>query len=225
MKKGKLLIIEGGDGAGKATQTARLYERLQQEGHRVKMVSFPNYDSDASALVKMYLKGEFGTHPSDVNPYVASTFYAVDRFASWKKEWKELLEDGGIVLADRYTTSNMVHQMVKYEDPVERNRFLDWLWDFEFCKLGLPVPDQVLLLDVPLAISEQLMANRQGKTGGETGDIHEKDRAYLRRCHEAYDELVAKYGWTRIACTTGDTLRSISSIHEEMYRAILPHLA
>ncbi len=220
MKKGKLFILEGGDGAGKATQTAMLFERLKKDGVSVKTVSFPDYDSDSSALVKMYLRGEFGTHAQSVNPYAASAFYAVDRYASWKRDWKLFLEEGGIVLADRYTTSNMVHQMVKYEEPAERAAFLDWLWDFEFDKMGLPVPDHVLLLDVPADVSEALMKERAGKTGGDTGDIHEKDREYLRRCHRAYDELVARYGWTRIACAANGALRSRETIHEEIYEKI-----
>ena len=141
---GRLIIIEGGDGSGKATQTALLKERLLKEGYKVKSVSFPNYDSPAAMPVKMYLAGDFGKKPSDVNPFVASSLYAVDRFASFRMDWQNFYEEGGIILADRYTTSNMVHQMVKYEDPAERKAFLDWLEDFEFVKFGLPRPDAVL---------------------------------------------------------------------------------
>ena len=190
---GKLIIIEGGDGSGKATQTALLKERLEREGYNVRTVSFPNYDSPAAMPVKMYLAGDFGKKPSDVNPYVASTFYAVDRFASYRQDWQEFYEKGGLILADRYTTSNMIHQAVKYDDPAERDAFLDWLDDLEFGKFGLPRPDGVCLLDVPEAITERLMANREHKTGGATGDIHEKDTSYLLRVHEAYDELSRRY--------------------------------
>lgn len=218
---GRLIIIEGGDGSGKATQTALLKERLLKEGYKVKSVSFPNYDSPAAMPVKMYLAGDFGKKPSDVNPFVASSLYAVDRFASFRMDWQNFYEEGGIILADRYTTSNMVHQMVKYEDPAERKAFLDWLEDFEFVKFGLPRPDAVCLLDMPLAVSEALMAERKHKTGGATGDIHEKDHAYLGRVHGAYDELVARYAWQRIACADEHMkLRTIEDIHEDVYNAV-----
>ena len=223
---GKLFIIEGGDGSGKATQTALLTKRLQQEGYAVKAVSFPNYDSPASMPIKMYLAGEFGKDVNDVNPYVASSFYAIDRFASYRQDWQSFYEEGGIVLADRYTTSNMVHQMVKYRDPEKRHAFLTWLEDFEFIKFQLPKPDLVCLLDVPLLVSEDLMKHREHKTGGATGDIHEKNHQYLKDVHAAYDELVERYGWRRIPCATSadDTtshMRSIEAIHKDIYTAIV----
>lgn len=217
---GKLIIIEGGDGSGKATQTKKLVERLISEKNQVMSVSFPDYDSDSSALVKMYLAGDFGKNPDDVNPYVASTFYAVDRFASYRMKWKEFYDNGGIVIADRYTTSNMVHQMVKYDDSEERLKFLDWLEDLEFVKYALPKPDVVCLLDVPLDVTLKLMDQRFNKTGGKTGDIHEKNRKYLENCHKAYDELVERYNWKRIPCTLNGEMKSIEEIHEEVYQAI-----
>ncbi len=217
---GKLFILEGGDGSGKATQTAALKQRLEADGYKVMAVTFPDYESDSSALVRMYLRGDFGTAPNDVNPYVASAFYAVDRFASFRMTWKSFYDAGGIVLADRYTTSNMVHQMVKYTNPKEREDFLTWLVDFEFNKFGLPIPHKVFLLDVPLSVTETLMAKRQHKTGGATGDIHEMDRDYLKRCHNAYDELVVRFQWERIACTKNELMRSVTDIHEEIYGKI-----
>lgn len=221
----QLFIIEGGDGSGKATQTALLKERLEREGQKVRAVSFPNYDSEAAMPIKMYLRGDFGNKPEDVNPYVASTFYAVDRFASYRQDWEEFYKSGGIVLADRYTTSNMVHQMIKYSDPMEREAFLTWLEDLEFVKYGLPRPTAVFLLDMPLSLSEALMAERKHKTGGETGDIHEKDRHHLTAVHAAYDELVARYDWHRIHCESShNTLRSIEDIHEELYKAVKEYI-
>lgn len=147
--KGKLFIIEGGDGSGKATQTRLLTEHLQRDGYDVKSVSYPDYDSDSSALVKMYLRGDFGSDADAVNPYAASAFFAVDRFASYQMKWKAFYEQGGIVIADRYTTSNMLYQMIKIDDPAQRRAYLAWLEDFEFRKMGLPAPDKVFLLDVP----------------------------------------------------------------------------
>ena len=135
---GKLIVIEAGDGCGKATQTAKLCRRLEQEGRRVRKVEFPDYQSQSSALIKMYLQGQFGQDVAAVNPYAASTFYAVDRFASYKTDWESFLKAGGIVVCDRYTTSNMVHQAVKLADAAARRSFLDWLWDFELSKWDCP---------------------------------------------------------------------------------------
>ena len=223
---GTLIILEGGDGSGKATQTKLLVERLTNEGHTVKSVSFPNYDSGAAMPIKMYLAGEFGKDVHDVNPYVASSMYAIDRFASFRTDWEEFYKNGGIIIADRYTTSNMVHQMVKYDDPKERTAFLDWLEDFEFKKFGLPTPDAVCLLDMPLEVSETLMAERTGKTGGHTGDIHEGNHQYLVAVHDAYEELIERYQWHRIACASKDefsqyTLRTIEEIHNDVYQAVV----
>lgn len=219
--KGKLIVIEGGDGSGKATQAKLLVEHLQRNGLPVKAVSFPDYESESSALVKMYLRGDFGTDADAVNPYAASAFYAVDRFASYQMKWKNFLNDGGIVVADRYTTSNMLYQMIKMDDAVAQNYYLDWLWDFEFDKLGLPEPSQVILLDVPLAVTEKLMAARQGKTGGATGDIHEKNEGFLAKCHDAYQFLADKYNWQRIACTKDGILKAPEEIHAAVYQAVL----
>lgn len=219
MMKGKLIIIEGGDGSGKATQAGRLADALRREGKEVMAVSFPDYDSDSSALVKMYLRGDFGSNADDVNPYAATAFYAVDRFASYQMHWKDFLAGGGIVIADRYTTSNMLYQMIKIDDAAERRAYLDWLWDFEFQKMGLPVPDMVILLDVPLDVTERLMERRRGKTGGCTGDIHEGNEGFLKKCHDAYDELAAQYGWRRIVCAEGGRMRSADAIACEVKEA------
>ncbi len=217
---GTLIILEGGDGSGKATQTQILKERLEKEGYRVMAVSFPDYGSPSSALVKMYLAGEFGKEAGDVSPYVASTFYAADRYASFRMKWKAFYDAGGIVLADRYTTSNMVHQMVKYKDASEREAFLSWLEDLEFEKFGLPRPDLVCLLDVPMEMSDRLMEKRQGKTGDMTGDIHEKNRKYLKACHDAYEELVERYQWARIHCVHEGNMRPMEDIHQEVYHYV-----
>ena len=218
--KGHLIIIEGGDGSGKATQTELLRRRLAEDGQSVKAVSYPDYDSESSALVKMYLRGDFGTDADTINPYAASAFYAVDRIASYELKWKRFFKAGGIVLADRYTTSNMLYQMIKIPGKADQDAYLDWLWDFEFKKLGLPEPDAVILLDVPLEVTERLMSERTGKTGGTTGDIHEKDREFLRKCHAAYVGLAAKYGWYKVDCTREGVLRSPRAIHEDVYALV-----
>ncbi|MGO5131101.1 dTMP kinase [Mitsuokella jalaludinii] len=219
MKKGKLIIIEAGDGSGKATQTKVLYEHLLRDGHRVHRVEFPDYASDASLPVRMYLRGDFGGHAEDVNAYAASTFFAVDRYASFRMKWKSFYDAGDIILADRYTTSNMVHQAVKLQDAHERQLFLAWLWDFEFGKLGLPVPDKVIFLDMDPAVADRLIAARAQQSQVRK-DIHERDTAYLHRCHEAYVRLAAAYGWTRVACSEQGEPRDIAAIHQEVYAAV-----
>ena len=179
---GKVIVIEGSDGSGKATQTKLLYEALTAQGKKVKMVSYPCYESDSSALVKMYLEGEFGADPAAVNPYVASAFFAVDRFASYLKEWKEFYESGEdhIVICDRYVTSNMLHQTAKLNFLEEKLAFLDWEYDFEFVKGGLPVPEKVFFLDVKPEVTFRLMKDRENKiTHQAKKDINESDQAFL----------------------------------------------
>ena len=180
MVKGKLIIIEAGDGCGKATQTKLLYDRLNQAGYKVKKIEYPDYESPACTPVKMYLQGEFGGHVDDVNAYAASVLFAVDRYASYRMKWKKDYEEGTIILADRYTTSNMVHQAVKIEDSKMRDEFLSWLWDTEFTKMGLPVPDKVIFLNMPPDISNKLIDNR-AKKDNRKKDIHEQDKNYLEK--------------------------------------------
>lgn len=216
--KGKLIIIDGSDGSGKATQSLTLFARLQVDGYKVKKVEFPDYSSQSSALIKMYLNGDLGSNPEDVNAYAASTFYAVDRFASYRMKWKDFYEEGGVILADRYTTSNMVHQAAKIDDIKERDRYLDWLWNFEFNLFALPVPDAVFFLDVPPECSRSLMENRANKfTGEEKKDIHESDNSFLERSYNNAKYIAGKYGWTTIQCVENGEMHSIDEIHEKIY--------
>ena len=224
MAKGKLITIEAGDGSGKATQTRALMEHLVKDGYRVVKVEYPDYKSDSSALVKMYLGGEFGEHAEDVDAYGASTFFAVDRYASFHLNWKQAYEEGAIILADRYTTSNMVHQAVKLTDPIEREEFLTWLWDFEFGKLKLPVPDVVVYLDMDPEVSDRLINERAAHNADRKKDIHEKDTNYLHRCHDAYNWVAAKYGWKKVVCSENGKPRSIEEIHKDVYSAVRRYL-
>ena len=215
--KGTLIVLEGIDGSGKETQSSLLEKKLKEKGRDVMHISFPDYKSPSSALVKMYLKGDFGKNPEDVNPYAASLFYAVDRFASYRMKWKDFYQKGGIIIADRYTTSNMVHQMTKYEDKKARKDFLSWLEKTEYEELELPRPDLVILLDIPLGVSENLVKER-ARQGGSM-DIHEQHLDYLRKCHDAYQELVNLYGWKRIPCTEEGKLRTIEDIGKDVEKA------
>lgn len=220
MSKGKLITIEAGDGSGKATQTKALYDRLLAEGYQVLKVEYPDYQSESSALVRMYLGGEFGQQAENVSAYGASAFFAVDRYASYLLKWCQAYESGWIILADRYTTSNMVHQAVKLKDSAEREEFLTWLWDFEFGRLQLPVPDRVIYLDMPPEISDRLINSRAAKDSSRQKDIHEKDTSYLHHCHRAYNEVAEKYGWVKISCAQQGNLRTVQDIHEDVYQAV-----
>lgn len=220
MSKGKLITIEAGDGSGKATQTKALYDRLLAEGYQVLKVEYPDYQSESSALVRMYLGGEFGQQAENVSAYGASAFFAVDRYASYLLKWRQAYESGWIILADRYTTSNMVHQAVKLKDSAEREEFLTWLWDFEFGRLQLPVPDRVIYLDMPPDISDRLINSRAAKDSSRQKDIHEKDTSYLHHCHRAYNEVAEKYGWVKISCAQQGNLRTVQDIHEDVYQAV-----
>ena len=215
---GKLIVLEGTDGSGKSTQFRLMAERLTQENREFRRLVFPRYSQESSALIRMYLGGEFGTKPSDVNAYAASAFYAVDRYASYKQDWGQWYEEGGLVLSDRYTTSNAVHQASKEEGDA-RGAFLNWLYEFEYDKLGLPKPDLIIYLDVPTDFTEKLMRGREAATGTKA-DIHEKDLQYLATCRETGREAAAFYGWTVIECVRDGAMRSIEDIHEEIYRHV-----
>jgi len=212
---GKLIVIEGTDGSGKATQTALLCERLASEGRAVRKLEFPRYDKDSSALVRLYLNGAFGADPDSVNAYAASTFFAVDRYASYREDWGAFYENGGLVVTDRYTTSNAVHQAAKLPDG-ERERYLDWLFDFEYRLLGIPAPDAVLYLDMPTAVTEQLMAAR-----GNARDIHERDEAYLARCRRYALAAAERCGWHVIACARDGEPRAREDIAAEVYETAI----
>ena len=216
---GKLIVIEGTDGSGKSTQFKLLTDRVTAEGHRFQKLVFPQYAEPSSALIRMYLGGEFGTNPSDVNAYAASAFYAVDRYASYKKVWGEWYENGGLVLSDRYTTSNAVHQASK-EPEEKQGAFLQWLYEFEYDRLGLPRPDLTIYLDVPTDFTEKMMRSREAATNTKA-DIHEQDLAYLATCRRTGRAAAAFYGWTVIDCVKDGVMRSIEDIHEEIYRHVM----
>ena len=214
MSKGRLIVLEGLDGSGKATQAKLLAASLAAKGLPVREITFPNYASDSSALVRMYLAGQFGEKPDDVNAYAASSFYAVDRYAGYKSDWGRFYEEGGILIADRYTTSNAVHQCSKLP-PEQWEGFLHWLFDYEFRLLGLPAPDCVIYLQVDPAVSQRLMTERYH--GDESRkDVHEKDTEYLARSRRAAEFCAQHLGWRTVRCCVGDALRSIEEIQKEV---------
>ena len=216
---GKLIVIEGTDGSGKSTQFALMSQRLKDEGRDFRHIVFPRYSEPSSALIRMYLGGEFGSKPSDVNAYAASAFYAVDRFASYKQDWGNWYEAGGLVLSDRYTTSNAVHQTSKVPAE-EQPEFLKWLYEFEYDKLQLPCPDLIIYLDVPTSYTETLLRSREAATNTHA-DIHEQDMGYLATCRAAGKAAAQFYGWTVIECVRDGAMRSIEDIHQEIYSHVL----
>ena len=215
---GKLIVFEGTDGSGKSTQFSLLTQRLARETIDFQTIVFPQYQEPSSALIRMYLGGEFGSKPSDVNAYAASTFYAVDRYASYHKVWGEYYRNGGLIVSDRYTTSNAVHQGSKESDET-RARFFQWLYELEYLHMELPRPDLVIYLDVPTELTEKLMRKREESTHT-SADIHEQNLDYLLRCRKTGLEAAAYYGWTVIHCDKDGQMRSIEDIHEEIYRLV-----
>ena len=215
---GKLIVIEGLDGSGKATQANLLYERLSRNFEKVKKVTFPDYESDSSAPVRMYLSGKLSDRPDGVNAFAASSFYAVDRYISYKTNWEQFYNDGGIVVADRYTTSNGVHQCSKLPSE-EWESFMDWLYDFEYGRIGIPKPDAVIYLDMSPEVSQKLMSKRY--LGDESKkDIHEKDKEYLEKSRKAAYFCVCHDNWTRIKCDNGENPLTIEEIADKIFEVV-----
>lgn len=208
---GKLVVLEGIDGSGKSTQFRILTDRLVKAELEFKQLVFPRYENPSSALIRMYLGGEFGENPDDVSPWAASTFYAVDRYASYRQDWEQYYKDGGIIITDRYTTSNAIHQGGKLE-PAQRTGFFSWLSDFEYNLMGIPSPDLVLFCDTSPEICMKQIISR-----GRQRDIHEKDADYLRKCAQCARQAAEHYGWKRIDCSPNGVMRSAESIAEEIF--------
>ncbi len=222
MAKGKLIVLEGIDGSGKSAQYRRLCARMENDGIAYTHIVFPRYDKESSALIRLYLGGKFGSKPEDVNAYTASTFYAVDRFASYRDDWGAVYENGGLILSDRYTTSNAVHQGSKLPE-AELPAFFDWLQDFEYGKMGLPRPDLVLYLDVDVELSLARMCRRQQKTHT-SADIHEKDVGYLERCLRTARLAAAHYGWKTIPYLKEGKEREVDEKNREIYSILQDYL-
>lgn len=212
---GKLIVLEGTDASGKSTQFKLLCDRLRAENRDFRTVTFPRYQEESSALIRMYLNGDFGKNPDDVNPYAASAFFAVDRCASFLSDWRDYYNNGGLLLLDRYTTSNAVHQAAKMSEE-KWEEFFNWLFNFEYKLLGLPAPDHVFFIDMPISCAAQLLAKREGKQI----DIHEHDLDYLEKCHKAASKAADLFSWHRIKCAENNNIRTIEDIHSELYTRV-----
>ncbi len=218
MKKGKLIVIDGLDGCGKSTQLKITEKRLSEMGYKIKTISFPDYESPSSALVKMYLKGEFSENPDDINAYAASSFYAVDRYASYMKYWKREYENGYIILAARYVSSNAFHQMSKLSKD-KWDSYLEWLYDYEYNKLGLPISDKVIFLDMPINVSQKLLSERYDGDNTKK-DIHEVQVNYLQKCRKSAIYASKKLGWSVIKCSENGKPLNINEISDVIINSI-----
>ena len=215
---GKFIVIEGLDGSGKATQTEILRKYFEENGETVKKLTFPDYDNESSALVKMYLGGEFGDNPDDVNAYAAAAFYTVDRIASYLKFWKEDYENGSVILADRYATSNIIYQMSKLPES-EWDSYIDFQQDFEYSKIKVPEPDLIIYLDVEPEVSQKLLSSRY--SGDESKkDLHEKNLNFLLSCRKSALYASERLGWIKISCTKDGEMRSIEDISADILKVI-----
>ncbi len=216
---GNLFVLEGSDCSGKSTQFALLTKALEDKKVKHNTITFPRYQKDSSMLVRMYLSGQFGNSPCDVNAYASSSFFAVDRFASYKTEWGKEYHEGNLILADRYTTSNAIHQASKL-DGKECEDYLNWLFDFEYNLMGLPAPNLVIFLDMPTEFAVELMKNREDTTR----DIHEMDTDYLKKCYKTATNICDNYNWYRVSCVKNGSLRTIEDIHEEILDLVMRKL-
>lgn len=218
----KLIIIEGLDGSGKSTQTQLLEDALKKDNIEYRKIKLPDYDSPSSTLVKMYLGGEFGKSADSVNAYAASAFYATDRYSSYMLDWKKDYLSGKVIIADRYATSNSIYQMEKL--PLEQwDSYLEWSADFEYEKLGIPKPDLVIFLDMPIEVSQKLMTSRY--CGDENKkDVHEANVEFLKKCRKAALYTAEKQGWTVIQCSDGEKPYSIEEIHEQIINKVKEEL-
>ena len=215
---GRLIVIDGLDGSGKSTQSELVIEKLREKGEKVLLISFPDYKEPSSALVKMYLGGEFSSSPDGVNAYAAGTFYAVDRYASFKKFWEDKYLDGYTILATRYVSSNAIHQMVKLPES-EWDNYLDWLDDFEYGKLALPKPDKVIFLDMSRKVADKLIESRYGHDESKK-DIHEKDRAYLESCQKTASYAAKKRNWDVVSCDDGENPLPLNVVTEKIMECL-----
>ncbi|MCI1964601.1 MAG: deoxynucleoside kinase [Oscillospiraceae bacterium] len=219
---GKLITIDGLDGSGKATQTELLCTELKRRGVNVRRVSFPDYESKASAPIKMYLSGEFGSQPGDVNAYAASAFFAVDRFASYVRGWREDYLNGALIVADRYTTSNIIYQLPKLPQN-EWNHYLEWAQDFEYNKFELPKPDLTIYLELPTEISQKLLDKRYQNSSGKR-DINESNVDYLSACRKSAEYAARCLSWKTVICEKGGSPRNKEEIHAEILKIVLEEL-
>ena len=218
MVKSMFIVLEGLDGCGKTTQTELICKRLEEDGIDFRKIKLPDYESESSILVRKYLSGDFGKNANDVNAYATSVLYAADRFASYTEKWKEDYLSGKLIFADRYTPANAIYQMTKLPDE-EWDEYLDWLFDFEYNKIGIPAPDKVIFLDMPVEVSQKLMTERY--EGDENKkDVHEANVGFLNACRRAALYAAEKCGWYVVSCAEDGKPIPIEVINNEVYSVL-----
>ena len=220
LEKGKLIVIEGIDSSGKATQAELLFWTFKEKNKKVMKIEFPDYESPSSSLIKMYLNGDFGQEPEKINPYAASIFFAADRFASYETKWKEFYNSGGIIICDRYVSSNMIYQASKFEDENKREEYLNWICDLEFDKLNLPKPDIIIFLSMPIEYCRVLLKGRPSKITGNQEKIFMKQTIFIcKKCIKLRLSF-QKYSWFVLDCVDNDSLKSKETINKEIVTII-----
>ena len=218
-KKGKLIVVEGAcDGIGKSTQYQLLKDHLQEDGYEVVSHHFPSYDTVQGRPVEKYLKGDFGK-PSELSPYFVNTLYAVDRAITWKESLEKEYNDGKIILLDRYTTSSIIYQSSVIEDIEERKKFIDYICDYEYSKLGIPEPDSVVFLHAPFDMVTK-MRNARKANEGLVNDIHERDIEFMKKVYKNAMFISEYLGWDKIDCVNGNSMDSIENIHQKVYKKV-----
>lgn len=220
MEKGKIIVIEGTDGSGKNTQMKLLSKKFEERNINFKAISFPCYEKPSSSLVKMYLDGDFGTDAMEVSPYIASTFFAADRYAAYKTDFGKFYNDGGIIISDRYVSSNMLHQASKIDNKKEKEKFLNWLFDLEYNIYKIPKPDKVIFLNMPIEYSSKLLKNRDNRFDYKKEDIHEKNIEYMKKSYETACELAKMYNWVEIKCISDGKIKDVNEISKEIENKI-----
>ena len=220
---GVMVVIEGLDGSGKGTQSKKLYERLKNENKKVVHFEFPNYNNDSAFLVKEYLSGEFGNDYKTVDPRVASMCYAVDRLITYRDEMKKYYEEGYIIICDRWTTANLLHQSMKLETKEKIDTALNWIETLEYEKFKLPKPDITFFLKVPYEYSYETVKERNKDDGSIKNDIHEKSIEFLKQSYENGIYVGDKYNWNVIECFD-ESMRTIEDIHEEIYNSLMNYI-
>ena len=220
MRKGKIIVIEGTDGSGKNTQMKLLSRKFEERNVKFRAISFPCYEKPSSSLVKMYLDGDFGTDAMEVSPYIASTFFAVDRYAAYKTDFGKFYNDGGIIISDRYVSSNMLHQASKIDNKKEKEKFLNWLFDLEYNIYKIPKPDKVIFLNMPIEYSSKLLKNRDNRFKYKKEDIHEKNIEYMKKSYNTACELAKIYNWEEVKCVKDGIIRDVNDISDEIEKKI-----
>ena len=216
---GKLIVVEGAcDGIGKTTQFTLLGKHLEEDGNNIVSHHFPSYDTYHGLPVEKYLNGEYGS-TSELSPYFINSLYANDRAIAWYTELKKLYDQGNVILLDRYTTSSLIYQSALIEDIEEKKKFIDYVIDFEYKKLGLKEPDNVIFLYAPFDLVTE-MRNMRKQNDGVANDIHERDLTFMKKVYDSAMFVADYLSWDKVRCNNGKQMRNIDDIHEEIYSLI-----